>query len=119
VLIKDNHIQAAGGIAQAVRQVRAHVPHTVKVELEVESLAEVQAALAENVEIIMLDNMTLAQMAEAVKVINGRALVEASGNVTLEGERGVRAVAETGVDIISVGALTHSAAHVDLSMKFV
>ncbi|MHB8062520.1 MAG: carboxylating nicotinate-nucleotide diphosphorylase [Ruminiclostridium sp.] len=114
VLIKDNHIAAAGGISNAVKQVRKGIPHTVKIEVEVESLEEVQVALDCKADIIMLDNMTNEQMAEAVSLINKRALVEASGNMT---EETIYAVALTGVDIISVGKLTHSANSIDISMN--
>jgi len=114
VLIKDNHIAAAGGISNAVNRVRASIPHTVKIEVEVESLEEVQEALDCRADIIMLDNMSNEKMAEAVKLINKRALVEASGNIT---EETIYEVAKTGVDIISIGKLTHSANSVDISMN--
>ncbi len=114
VLIKDNHIAAAGGITNAVNRVRESIPHTVKIEVEVESLEEVQEALDCNVDIIMLDNMTNVQMTEAVKLIDKRAVVEASGNIS---EETVYDVALTGVDIISVGKLTHSANSIDISMN--
>ncbi len=113
VLIKENHIAAAGGIAEAVRRARAYIPHTMKIEVETETLGEVGEALAAGADIIMLDNMDLAAMRQAVATIGGRALVEASGGVSLDT---VRAIAETGVDIISVGALTHSARAMDISM---
>ncbi len=113
VLIKENHIAAAGGITEAVRRARAYIPHTMKIEVETEILAEVDEALGAGADIIMLDNMDLAAMGQAVAMIGGRALVEASGGVNLET---VRAIAETGVDIISVGALTHSARAMDISM---
>ncbi len=114
VLIKDNHIAAAGGITNAVNRVRANIPHTVKIEVEVESLEEVQEALDCKADIIMLDNMTNERMTEAVGLINKRALVEASGNIT---EETIYDVARTGVDIISIGKLTHSANSVDISMN--
>ena len=114
VLIKDNHIAAAGGIKNAVEAVKKSIPHTVKIEVETESLEEVQEALDCGVDIIMLDNMTNEQMAEAVKLINKRALAEASGNVS---EETISGIAKTGVDIISVGKLTHSANSVDISMN--
>ena len=114
ILIKDNHIVAAGGVAAAVSAARAGAPHTVKVECECTTLDEVDQALAAKADAILLDNMTPAAMAEAVRHIRGRAVTEASGGVTLES---VRAIAETGVDLISVGALTHSAPAVDLSMR--
>lgn len=113
VLIKENHIAAAGGITQAVTRARAYIPHTMKIEVETETLAEVAEAIDAGAEIIMLDNMDLATMTEAVQLIGGRSFVEASGGVNLETVRGI---AETGVDIISVGALTHSARAMDISM---
>lgn len=113
VLIKENHIAAAGGITRAIGMARAYIPHTMKIEVETETLDEVAEALAADADIIMLDNMGLAAMREAVGMIGGKALVEASGGVSLET---VRAIAETGVDIISVGALTHSARAMDISM---
>ena len=114
VLIKDNHIAAAGGITNAVERVRESIPHTVKIEVEVESMEEVQEALDCKADIIMLDNMSTQQMAEAVRLINKRALVEASGNMT---EETIYDVALTGVDIISIGKLTHSANSIDISMN--
>lgn len=113
-MIKDNHIAVAGGIRQAVEGVRRHIPVYMKVEVETSTLEEVDEALASGVEIIMLDNMDVETMRAAVRRIGGRALVEASGNVTLER---VRAIAETGVDFISSGAITHSAPILDISMK--
>jgi nicotinate-nucleotide pyrophosphorylase (carboxylating) len=113
VLIKDNHIVVCGGVAAAVRQARTRASALLRIEVECTTLAEVQEALEAHADIILLDNMTTPQMAEAVQVVNGRALLEASGNMDLQR---VRAVAETGVDFISVGALTHSAPAVDLSM---
>jgi len=113
VLIKENHIAAAGGIAEAIRRARGYIPHTLKIEIETESLADVSEALSAGADIIMLDNMDINAMKEAVAMIAGRATVEASGGVTLAT---VRAIAETGVDIISVGALTHSAPAMDISM---
>lgn len=114
VLIKDNHIAAAGGIRNAIEAVRQNIPHTVKIEVEVESLEEVKEALECRADIIMLDNMTNQQMSEAVILINKRALVEASGNMS---EETIYEVAMTGVDIISIGKLTHSANSVDISMN--
>lgn len=113
VLIKENHIAAAGGILEAVRLARAYIPHTLKVEVETETLDQVALALEAGADIIMLDNMTLPEMAEAVQLIGKRALVEASGGVNLQS---IRAIAQTGVDIISVGALTHSVRAADISM---
>ncbi len=113
VLIKENHIAAAGGIAIAIQRARDYIPHTMKIEVETETLSQVEAALAAGADIIMLDNMDLKNMGEAVALIAGRALVEASGGVTLGT---IRDIALTGVDIISVGALTHSARAMDISM---
>jgi nicotinate-nucleotide pyrophosphorylase (carboxylating) len=113
ILIKENHIAAAGGIAEAVRRARAYIPHTLKIEVETETLAQVEDALEAGADIIMLDNMDNEKMRIAVGVIQGRALVEASGGVNLDTVRGI---AETGVDIISVGALTHSVRAMDISM---
>ncbi len=113
VLIKENHIVAAGGITEAVRRARAYIPHTLKIEIETETMDEVREAVAAGADIIMLDNMDTDTMRTAVALIAGRALVEASGGVNLGT---VRAIAETGVDIISVGALTHSAPSMDISM---
>ena len=114
VLIKDNHIVAAGGIKSAVNSVRKQISHTVKVEVEVENLSQLQEALEMKVDIIMLDNMGLNTMKEAVKIVKGKALIEASGGITLEK---VRKIAQTGVDLISVGALTHSVKSLDISME--
>lgn len=113
VLIKENHIKAAGGITEAVRRARAYIPHTLKIEIETETLLEVEEALLAGADIIMLDNMTLDEMRTAVIKIAGKALVEASGGVNLQRVRGI---ADTGVDIISVGALTHSPRAMDISM---
>ncbi len=113
VLIKENHIAAAGGITAAVSRARARIPHTMKIEVETETLAEVAEALDAGADIIMLDNMDTATMREAVAMIAGKALVEASGGVNLET---IREIAATGVDIISVGALTHSYRAMDISM---
>lgn len=115
VLIKDNHIAAAGGIAAAVAAARNAVPHVMKIEVETESLEQVEQALCAGAEVIMLDNMSNEMMAEAVKLIDGRAITEASGNM---GEKDLAAVAATGVDLISVGALTHSVKALDISLKF-
>ncbi|MCL2790036.1 MAG: carboxylating nicotinate-nucleotide diphosphorylase [Desulfobulbus sp.] len=115
VLIKDNHIAACGSVTEAVRRVRAKAPHTINIEVETDTLAQVEECLACKVGVIMLDNMDLATMRQAVELINGRAIIEASGRVNLET---VRAIAETGVDIISVGALTHSARACDIGMDW-
>ncbi|MCL2368612.1 MAG: carboxylating nicotinate-nucleotide diphosphorylase [Oscillospiraceae bacterium] len=114
-LIKDNHISAAGGITQAVQAARAHIPHTVKIEVETTCIQEVEEALQAGADIIMLDNMDNTAMAEAVAVIAGRAKTEASGNM---GDRSLREVAETGVDFISIGALTHTVRALDISLRF-
>ena len=113
VLIKENHIAAAGGIAEAVSRARAYIPHTLKIEIETETPGQVEEALAAGADIIMLDNMDCDTMRHCVGMISGRAQVEASGGVSLDT---VRAIAETGVDIISVGALTHSPRAMDISM---
>ena len=115
VLIKDNHIAACGSITEAVRRVRARIPHTVGIEVETTTLAEVRECLDLNVRLIMLDNMDCAQMREAVALIAGRALVEASGGVNLDN---VRDIAECGVDIISIGGLPHSAPACDIGMDW-
>ncbi len=115
ILIKDNHIAAAGGITNAVKSARRLAPHTLKIEVETENMEQVAEALEAGADIIMLDNMDCAQMNAAVEFINGRALTEASGNM---GERDLRAVAETGVNLISIGALTHSVKALDISLKF-
>lgn len=115
VLIKDNHIKVVGGIRKAVEAVREHIPHTVKIEVEAETLKQVKEALESGADIIMLDNMPPDIMEQAVKMINHRAITEASGNVTLDN---IQKIAATGVDIISIGALTHSVKAMDISMKF-
>lgn len=114
VLIKDNHIAVAGGIKSAVNSVRKQISHTVKIEVEVENLSQLQEALEMKVDIVMLDNMELETMKEAVKIVKGKALIEASGGITL---KKVREIAQTGVDLISVGALTHSVKSLDISME--
>lgn len=113
VMIKDNHIKGAGSITQAVKAAREAIPHTMKIEVESETMEQVQESLDAGADIIMLDNMSPELMREAVALINGRAIVEASGGVTLET---VRAIAETGVDVISVGGLTHSVRALDISL---
>jgi len=115
VLIKDNHIVAAGGIKPAVDLARLHCHHLLKIEVEVETLEQVEEALQAGAEVIMLDNMSPAMLAEGVKIIGKRAIVEASGGVSLET---VTAVARTGVDLISVGKLTHSAPAADIHVEF-
>lgn len=114
VMLKDNHIDAAGGVSAAVAGARAHAPFVCTVEVECEDLDMVREALVAGADIIMLDNMTHEQMAEAVALIDGRAKVEASGNVDAGN---IRALADLGVDFISSGALTHSAPILDLSLK--
>ena len=118
VLIKDNHIVAAGGIAAAVAAARKRAPHSLKVEVEVETLEQLREALEAGADIVMLDNMPLEMMREAVRCVQGRALVEASGNMGDKTDAELRAVAETGVDLISIGALTHSVRALDISLKF-
>ncbi len=115
VLIKENHIAAAGGITVAVERARARVPHTLKIEVETRNLEEVAEAVAAGADIVLLDNMSPGELREAVALVAGRALTEASGGVSLET---VRAIAETGVNLISVGALTHSVRAADISMLF-
>jgi nicotinate-nucleotide pyrophosphorylase (carboxylating) len=115
VLIKDNHIAACGSITRAVEKAQAAVPHTIAIEVETDTLEQVEECLRCGVRIIMLDNMDLAMMRQAVAIIDGRALVEASGRVNLDTVRGI---AETGVDIISIGALTHSASACDIGLDW-
>jgi nicotinate-nucleotide pyrophosphorylase (carboxylating) len=114
VLIKDNHITAAGGIGPAVRRIRERIPHTLKIEGEVKDMAELEEALAVGADTILLDNMGLAEMTRAVNRVAGKIPLEASGNMTLER---IREVASTGVDLISVGALTHSVTAADISLN--
>jgi len=118
VLIKDNHIVAAGGIKAAVDAARSFAPHTLKIEVETETLAQVAEALDAGADIIMLDNMSVDEMKSAVDMIGGKALVEASGNMGDKTDDELIAVANTGVDMISVGALTNSVAAFDISLKF-
>lgn len=113
-MLKDNHIDAYGGITQAVTALRKKIGHMVKIEVEVRNLDELREALAVGCEVIMLDNMNCDEMKKAVEINNGKALLEASGNVTSEN---IRNIAETGVDIISLGALTHSVKCFDISMR--
>lgn len=115
VLIKDNHIAAAGGITNAVNAARKNAPHMLKIEVEVETLEQVDEALTAHADVIMLDNMSLETMKQAVDKINGKALVEASGNM---GDKDLKAIAATGVDLISIGALTHTVKAMDISLKF-
>jgi len=115
VLIKDNHLIAAGGIRPAIERVRAGLGHMAKIELEVDTLAQLEEALALKIDTILLDNMPPDTLRQAVAMAKGRATLEASGNITLAT---VRAVAETGVDYISSGAITHSAPNLDLALDF-
>jgi nicotinate-nucleotide pyrophosphorylase (carboxylating) len=115
VLIKDNHIAAAGGIAAAIARARAHAPHTSRIECEVQTFEELDQALEADADVILLDNFDDAQVKRAVAHIDGRAMVEVSGGVTLER---IRSIAAMGVDVISVGALTHSAIAADLGMDW-
>lgn len=114
ILIKDNHIAVAGGIKSAVNSVRKQFSHTVKIEVEVENLSQLQEALKMKADIIMLDNMDLETMKEAVNIGKGKALFEASGGITLEN---AKKIAQTGVDLISIGALTHSVKSLNISME--
>ncbi|NLB88369.1 MAG: carboxylating nicotinate-nucleotide diphosphorylase [Syntrophomonadaceae bacterium] len=116
VMIKDNHIAAVGGIQRAVSTVRSKIPHTIKIEVEVENLEQLQEALEAQVDIIMLDNMDIETMKQAVAIANGKVLLEASGGIN---EETIVEVAKTGVDFISIGALTHSAPALDISFKIV
>ena len=113
-MLKDNHVDAGGGITNAVKKLKSKLGHMTKVELEVRTLDELREALSVDVDVIMLDNMSNEMMAEAVKITDGKAILEASGGITSETLRGV---AETGVDIISIGALTHSVKAYDISLK--
>ena len=115
VLIKDNHIAACGSIKKAVARVGKNIPHTIRIEVETDTLEQVEECIECGVDIIMLDNMSPEMMTRAVKMINGRALVEASGGVNLYS---VESIARSGVDIISIGALTHSAPSCDIGMDW-
>lgn len=114
VLLKDNHIDAAGGVRKAVEAARAYAPFVRKIEVEVENLTMVQEAVEAGADIIMLDNMSLEQMAEAIQLIDGRAETECSGNITKEN---IQKITALGVDYVSSGALTHSAPILDISLK--
>ncbi len=116
VMIKDNHIAAAGSITKAVQKIKTAIGHTPKIEVEAETPAQVQEALAAGADIIMLDNMTPAQAAECKKIVNGKALIEISGGVTLDN---LEDYCKAGPDVISSGALTHSVPSKDLSLKIV
>lgn len=115
VMIKDNHIMACGGIKEAIKRVKGGIPHTAKVEVEVEDVKGLKEAIEAGADIVMLDNMKPREMEEAVKEAEGRVILEASGGITLDT---VIEVAKTGVDVISVGALTHSVKAMDISLKF-
>ena len=116
ILIKDNHIVACGSVGEAVRRARASAGHLMKVEVEIDALAQLEDALKYGPDVVMLDNFSLPDLAEAVRRVAGRAVLEASGGVTLET---VRAIAETGVEVISVGAITHSASILDIGLDAV
>lgn len=116
VMIKDNHIVAAGGVSAAVRAVRAGVGHTVKIEVEVESLEQLRELMADPVDIVLLDNMSIEELGDAVAMVDGRMITEASGGITPET---ARSIAETGVDVISIGWITHSAPNLDVALDFV
>ncbi|MDZ4054579.1 MAG: carboxylating nicotinate-nucleotide diphosphorylase, partial [Phenylobacterium sp.] len=116
ILIKDNHIAACGGVAEAVRRARAFAGHLMKVEVEVDGLDQLEDALRHGPDVVMLDNFSLADLRTAVAAAKGRVTLEASGGVNLDT---VRAIADTGVDVISVGALTHSAAALDIGLDAV
>ena len=115
VLIKDNHIKAAGSITRALEKIRKKILHPLKIEVEVKNMEEVKEAIQTKCDIIMLDNMSPAYTKEAIKAINGKAKVEISGNIGLHN---IQKIAEIGIDFISIGALTHSAPAVDISMVF-
>ena len=115
VLIKDNHVAIAGGVEEAIRRVRSHVGHLVKIEVEVDTLEQLEEALTTGIDAVLLDNMSLDDLRRGVEMINGRAISEASGRVNLEA---APAIAETGIDLISVGWLTHSAPILDIALDF-
>ncbi|WAM30748.1 carboxylating nicotinate-nucleotide diphosphorylase [Caldicellulosiruptor naganoensis] len=115
VLIKDNHIKAVGSIKEAIKRARENIPHTMKIEVEVRTMNEFEEALEAGADIIMLDHFGLDDMKKAVEVASGKALIEASGNITLEN---IEEIAKTGVDIISVGSITHSVKSLDISLDF-
>jgi nicotinate-nucleotide pyrophosphorylase (carboxylating) len=116
ILIKDNHIAAAGSITGAVSLARENAPHTIKVEVEVEDLPGVEEAIRAGADVILLDNMSPDKMRKAVRLVGGRVLLEASGNISLDN---IEEVAKTGVDLISIGALTHSSRAVDVSLELI
>ncbi|RKD26916.1 nicotinate-nucleotide pyrophosphorylase [carboxylating] [Caminicella sporogenes DSM 14501] len=116
VMIKDNHIKAAGGIREAILKVKDKIPHTIKVEVEVESITELKEAIDAGADIVMLDNMELEDMKKAVEIGKGKVIIEASGGITLDK---LVQIAEVGVDVISVGALTHSVKAMDISLNII
>jgi len=116
ILIKDNHIAAAGSISEAVKKTRATVPHTLKIEVEVEDIKGLEEAMGAGADAILLDNMSVKEMKEAVSIAGGRVLLEASGGITLET---IEAISKTGINLISVGAITHSARSVDISLEVI
>lgn len=116
VLIKDNHIKAVGSITEAVKRVKENVPHTMKVEVEVRNMQEFEEALLSGADIIMLDHFTVDEMKRAVEKAEGKVLIEASGNINIDN---IEEIAKTGVDIISVGSITHSVKSLDISLDFV
>ncbi|WP_306250873.1 carboxylating nicotinate-nucleotide diphosphorylase [Parvularcula sp. IMCC14364] len=116
VMIKDNHIAACGGITNALKAAKSRIGHMVKVEIEVDTLAQLEEVLREGADVILLDNMSTDQLAQAVKLTKGRATLEASGNITVST---VRAIAETGVNVISSGWITHSAPNLDLGLDYI
>lgn len=115
-MIKDNHIKAVGSIKEAVKRIKSKLSFTTKIEVEVENLEQLKEAMSAEVDVIMLDNMDIHTMEKAVKMVNKKFILEASGNVT---ENNIKNIAATGVDIISIGALTHSVKALDISLKFV
>jgi nicotinate-nucleotide pyrophosphorylase (carboxylating) len=114
ILIKDNHIAVAGSISEALEKIKGRVPHTLRIEVEVENIKGVEEAIGAGADAILLDNMSLEEMKEAVSIAGGRVLLEASGGVTLES---IEEISKTGIDLISVGAITHSARSVDISLE--
>lgn len=116
ILIKDNHIAVAGSIAKALARIKGRVPHTLRIEVEAEDIEGVEEAIGAGADAILLDNMSLKEMREAVSIAGGRVLLEASGGITLES---IEEVSKTGIDLISVGAITHSARSVDISLEVI
>jgi nicotinate-nucleotide pyrophosphorylase (carboxylating) len=115
ILIKDNHIAIAGGVVAALRAAKRHAGHLVKIEIEIETLSQLEEALAERVDAVLLDNMSPPMLRDAIRMIAGQAIVEASGRITPET---APAFAEAGVDLISAGWLTHSAKVLDIGLDF-